>query len=242
MKRILAVGAIVLVIVIALVVWRVLSNLDTLVASVIEQQGSRLTGTAVEVDGVEISLRDGRGAIRGLRVANPEGFSRRDAFALGEIVLQLDLASITQPPYRLEEVTIRAPEALYELDARARSNLQAILDRVKARSAGAEPEPEPAGEPSELRIDRFHFADGVVVVDAEARGVASQRLKLPPLTRQKLAGRPAEIGGQLLEAYLQSVIRTAAQSPLKKQLDGALEKGSAEAGKAVQGLLDKLGR
>ena len=55
--------------------WFLSSRLDSLVAGLIEQYGSQIVGTPVRVGSVAIDLRAGRGTIRGLRVANPEGYS-----------------------------------------------------------------------------------------------------------------------------------------------------------------------
>ena len=56
-----------------------LSNLDSIVKSAIEQYGSEITGTRVRVGSVKITLTEGRGTIRGLRVGNPSGFSSNGA-------------------------------------------------------------------------------------------------------------------------------------------------------------------
>jgi uncharacterized protein involved in outer membrane biogenesis len=205
---------------------------------VIEEEGSRIAGGPVRVSGVEIGLRDGRGSIRGLRIANPEGFSKGDVFSLGEIAVQLDVASLAEPPYRLKEVTIGAPEVRFELDARARSNVQVILDRVKASSGSAKkggaPESE-GGKPVELRIDVFRFADGRLSADAGALGGERGELQLPPLTKRDLAGEPAEIGAALLDAYAASVVRTVAAS----QIGDAADRVTKEAGKALRDLLGR---
>ena len=98
MKRILVVGGVVLVLAVAGILWFVSSRLDSMVAQLIETHGSQATGTAVRVGSVSIDVTGGRGTIRGLRVANPKGYSRGDAFELGEITLGIDLGSIQSSP------------------------------------------------------------------------------------------------------------------------------------------------
>ncbi|UCF35619.1 MAG: hypothetical protein JSU96_12355, partial [Acidobacteriota bacterium] len=75
-----------------------LSSLDTIVESVIEQSGSQITGTQVTVGSVEISLSTGEGVIRDIRVSNPEGFPQGDAFTLGQIEIGIDTESLAQAP------------------------------------------------------------------------------------------------------------------------------------------------
>ena len=50
-------------------------SLDALLVAAIEHYGSEALGTSVQVDTVSLELQSGKGTVRGLRVANPEGFS-----------------------------------------------------------------------------------------------------------------------------------------------------------------------
>ena len=52
----------------------VYSNLDEIVRTAIEEYGSQVVGTSVSVSGVSISLTEGKGTIKELRVAEPKGF------------------------------------------------------------------------------------------------------------------------------------------------------------------------
>jgi len=89
------------------------------VKAAIERFGSDITGTKVTVGSVDISLKSGLGTIRGVRVDNPEGFSSDDAFELGEITVDLDVASLNRDPIVIEEIRILAPAVRGELDAKA---------------------------------------------------------------------------------------------------------------------------
>ena len=68
----IALGAGAAVVVIAAVAaYLLLTSLDAIVERAIERYGSEITGTAVRVSSVDISLTSGRGTVRGLTVANP---------------------------------------------------------------------------------------------------------------------------------------------------------------------------
>ena len=99
----LAVAALAVVAIVFLV-----KNLDALVERAIEKYGSAAAGTAVRVSAVDIGLQEGRGAIRGLTVANPPGFAAEPLFALGEIALDLDTASLTAEVPVIESIKIGA--------------------------------------------------------------------------------------------------------------------------------------
>ncbi|UCE87552.1 MAG: hypothetical protein JSU66_07515, partial [Deltaproteobacteria bacterium] len=174
MKKVLIGGAVVLILVAAAAVWFVTSRLDSLVAALVERYGTEIAGTPVRVGSVKIDLRAGRGTIGGLRVANPEGYSRGDAFQLGEITLDIALGTLTSSPVVIDELVVGAPEVRFELNAQGRSNVQVIqanVDRYSAASpGGADAEAARAGEGEalRLRIAKFTFEDGRLRADVSA--------------------------------------------------------------------------
>jgi uncharacterized protein YoxC len=72
LKTTLIILALLLVVLAVGVVW-VLRNLDDFVLGTIEDTGSRLTGTAVTLDSVELDLAAGSATLKGLVVDNPPG-------------------------------------------------------------------------------------------------------------------------------------------------------------------------
>jgi hypothetical protein len=250
-KRILLLGAGVFVVAVGIALWVGLSQLDTLVAEAIERYGSEITGVPVRVGSVKIELSEGRGSIAGLQVGNPEGFSEAEAFTLGAITLEIDPASVTSSPIVIETLTVAAPKALYEMDAKGRANFDVIRDNVKRYSSASEssksklePESE-TGEALRLAISKFRFEDGSVTTDIAAlhEGVAPQTLKLPSIARDGIGGSegltPGELGAELLASFTKSV-RRAAGKAVKSEARRALEKIGGDAGKAAGDLLDKL--
>ena len=116
MKK-MALGAVlVLVITFGFTIYYVLSGLDGMVKDAIETYGSQATGTAVRVESVQIVLKDGSGAIRGLTIGNPQGFAAPQAFSLGEIAIQIDLKSLSEEVTVIEQITVQAPEIFFELN------------------------------------------------------------------------------------------------------------------------------
>jgi hypothetical protein len=245
-KRVLIVGGVVVVAALAVGVWLLLSNLDSLVASVIEEQGSAVTGTSVRVGSVSIDLRGGSGTIRGLRVANPDGFSRGDAFSLGEITLDLDTGSLTGSPIVVERVRVAEPAANYEVDARGRSNFGALksnVERYSAAGGAAEEAPAAEGEPLKLLIRDFAFEKGSVRADFSALDADQEPIQaeLPTVRRSNLGApsgaAPGQIGKQVLGAFTGAVVKTVGASQAARQLEDRI---GGEAGKAAGGLLKKM--
>ena len=106
MKKIALGAVLVLLVTLGLVVYFLLSNLDGIVKAAIEKYGSEATQTVVSVNNVELGLKDGSGAIRGLSVGNPQGFKTKQAFSLGEISTQIDLKSLSEEVFVIEHIVV----------------------------------------------------------------------------------------------------------------------------------------
>jgi hypothetical protein len=215
------------------------TSLDSIVREAIERYGSELTGTRVRVSSVDISPRSGQGTLRGLRVANPEGFGGGDAFRLGEITVRIDVGTLTGDPIVVEEVKIEGPVVNYQLDPKGRSNVSVIQSHVEGYSSGSggsEGAGEP-GAPKRLRIRRFSFENGTVELDAEALGVDKRSTNLPSLKLSDLGGRsgapPDVIGKQVLVAFGRRVTKSVAASGLERTIDEKLGGKAAEAAKGI---------
>lgn len=246
MKRILLVLAIVVLVAIGGVVYYVLHNLDAIVKQAIEREGSAVTGTPVRVGSVDISLTEGRGTVRGLRIGNPEGFETADALSLGEITLDLVPKSVTQNPVVLDAIVIARPVATLELDPKGRVNLRVLQQHVQAYSAGRgggapAPAPAPPAEARRLTVRRFQFRDGTLDLRTQAAGGENASVKLPSLSLTDLGGSRgatgAQIGKQVLAAYLEHVLRIVARQQLDRQIEQHLE---GQEGEAVKKLLDRV--
>ncbi len=252
MKKWVAIIGLLVVIALSVGVFTLLRSLDTIVEAAIEKYGSEITGTAVRVGSVEIMLTDGRGTIRGLTLANPSGFSSGSAFSLGEITLDIDPNSVTENPVVIDEVTVRAPQVAYELDANLGSNIQTILDNIEryagsggsSSGGGGDGGATGSAEGPEVRlvVKRFTFENGKVEADASAVGGEALKVKLPPLGMQNLGGSrgapPGDIGSEVLEAYTKVVVKTVGKKQATKQLDKLIDDNlEGEEGKAAKKLL-----
>ena len=227
-----------------------LSNLDALVARVIEEQGSEVVGTAVAVSGVEIALREGRGTIAGLSIASPDGYRARHAFTLGEITLDIGLDSVTEDPLVVEEIRVRAPVVRAEFLADGSSNIRDLQQNVQGYAARFAGDGDGGGDGNDggdttadmkrLRIERFVFEEGRVAVDAAALGLEPRELALPAIRLDGIGGA----GGARPDALAQAVLRAltdqavaAARAEVERQVKGAVED---EATKQATGLLDRI--
>ena len=116
MKKIILSIILLVVIAIAAGVYYVFTNLDSLVKAAIETHGSEATQTAVRVDKVNIDLASGAAGLSGLSIANPAGYALPNAFTMGEIRAGIDLTSLQEEPYIINEITVLAPRVFVEIN------------------------------------------------------------------------------------------------------------------------------
>ncbi len=243
MKKVLIIIAI-LVVLIAIGAYFLLSNLNSLVAKAIEKHGSSVTQTSVSVSGVEIKLRDGRGSIKGLHIANPKGFQARDAFSLGDITVDIDIKSVREDPIVIDEIRIQAPVVYAEATKSGSTNINELRKRVQAATAGSTGEGAESGGPTKrIRIKQFVFEKGSIEVDASALGVEKRTITLPEIRLSDVGGTrgapPNEIAKIVLTALAEKTASEVAGSEVNRliedQLGGSLQNKAKE-------LLDKIGK
>ncbi|MFW6353012.1 MAG: hypothetical protein ACOC3I_01345 [Verrucomicrobiota bacterium] len=224
------------------------SLLNKGVHRVVEELGPRLTGTTVTLEEVDISLSDGQGALRGLLVGNPEGYSTEKAMSLGEIELRLVPSSLTGDHIVIERITITAPSIVLEQKGRT-SNLQQIQQNIAEFTAREEPD-VPTEEPSTVRLEIKEFIITDAAVEIQALG-SNRQVSLPTIRLSNLGTEeggvpPGEIAGEVLDAIIRAATRKAAEVGMnfiqdpQGNLDAArssLENLRENAGSTLRGFL-----
>tara|TARA_R100001143_G_scaffold62942_1_gene67683 strand:- start:191 stop:988 length:798 start_codon:yes stop_codon:yes gene_type:complete len=190
-------------------VFYLLSNLDEIVRTAIEDYGSEAVGSQVSVGAVEISLREGSASIFNFSIANPPGFSDEDMLRFAELSVALDLGNLSSENVGIVSIVSTDPFVSYE-----RANGTTNIDVVSERLAGEAPqEPEDAGAESEMNLQ----IDDVRIRNIQA-SISDDRLRNPvqvslgDITLQNLSGTPAEITQQILTPVMAQLARSASQA------------------------------
>jgi hypothetical protein len=136
-------------------------RLDGAVASAIERHGSALTGTSVDVAGVDLALSAGRADLAGVTVGNPRGYDTDYAVRIGSAAVELDIGSLAGAVPVIEELVLDG--ALINAEQRAAaSNLTDIQQHATGSSSEA-----PAGEPGRIVVERFRVRNARVLLTSE---------------------------------------------------------------------------
>jgi len=234
MKKKLLIGGGVVLLVLAGFIWQVAANLDSIVAGVIEDVGSDVLKTKVSVAGVSISLKEGKATIKGLTIANPDGYSSANLFTMEGIEVDLDLRSLSSDVLVIESVLIQNPQIVFEGDETGGSNMQALLDNIESTPGGDGK--DSGSDAFRMIIDRFEFSGGQIKATTPLLPGETTELKLPAIKMSDIGrsqgGVTAEVVATEVTSELVSVVIEAA---LKAELSKAIDKHK-------QGFLDKLGK
>ncbi|MGH8194684.1 MAG: hypothetical protein ACREQ8_09825 [Woeseiaceae bacterium] len=215
------------------------SNLDSLVARLIEQHGSEATQTKVAVGAVSIDLQAGSAGIASLSVGNPDGFSSEPAISLRDFAIDLDPTAITGDPLVISDITVDGAQLRIEQNG-TQNNLKTILSSLQRLSAGDQAEPESAGK--KLIIDRFELtgASALLLVPelGEEREVQVPQIVVTDIGRASNGATAAAVAKQVLEPVIRQALESAAADGLEDAIKEKLDDGKAEIGTE---LLDRLG-
>lgn len=202
------IGAAVLVFVAAVVfVW---TNLDWIVKSAIERYGSQATKTSVRVRSVSLHPAQGKGAIEGLTVANPPGFTSRHILSLGGVSIRLSPRTVTSNPVVIDDIRITSPLVVYEMNESRASNVDVIQKNLGAAAPAAkgptEKKKRAGDEEKRLRIRKLVVESASVEV---RMGDKPRTLTLRRLEMLDIGGKngatPEQAAKEILSAVLAEV-------------------------------------
>ncbi|NOR42366.1 MAG: hypothetical protein GQ572_03450 [Gammaproteobacteria bacterium] len=239
MKKVILGLVLIITIAISVGVYYVLTNLDSLVEAAIEKYGSEATQTSVLVDSVKINFTDGTAGINGLTIANPDGYAQPYAFSLGEVRAGIDLQSLQEEPYIINEITVLAPQVFVEINEANKTNLNELKKNLASGSTAVAQDKKPkaatdgsAKEPR-LIIRRVTFADGNIQARVAALDNKELQVKLPGLDMTNLGGSKGATATELASEILNRLTDRAIEVVKKDIIDAELNKLKEKAQKKI---------
>jgi hypothetical protein len=240
-------GIAALIVVVGIAVVFLISNLDSIVKRAIETVGSDVAGVPVSVGSVEISLQESRGAINGLRIANPPGFGGGDAVELGTVALDLDVKNSTGELVVIKSILVDGTQVNVVQNVGG-SNLKVLQDKLSSDSdTDEQPAADEGAAGTKLIIDDFQFRNGEVSLALQ--GVAERNAGIPDFTltgvgRKSNGATAAEAAKQILDPLIRKSITAASgisgiEDLGEKAVETVLKDAPEEAVKGLGGLLKR---
>ena len=107
----------------------ILKDRNILIKDFIEAQGPEITKTTVSMGGVDIGLLNGKGELNNFAIANPEGFTRPNAFSADRFLVDLDQTSLFDEVVVIENLVIDGIHITAEQKGLT-NNIQTIIKSV----------------------------------------------------------------------------------------------------------------
>jgi hypothetical protein len=224
----------------------VYSQFNTLIVDAVETFGPKFTGTPVGLDSARISVLSGEGAIKGLYVGNPEGFSKANALEVGEVHVAINAATVLTDTVEISRIEIRSPHVLYEAGAKG-TNLQAIANHLRRfeqkEQGGASQDNAPAEAGKKVVINQLVITDAQAAMAVSGLGGATVTL---PEIRMSNIGRDsggmsfAEVSDMILNALLRATSKAASSQAVQdaaKNLGKTVEDAAGELQQGLDSLL-----
>jgi hypothetical protein len=213
-------------------VYYVLTNLDSIVKEAIEKYGSEAAKTAVRVSSVSIRLTEEKGAIKGLTVANPHGFSSPSVFRLGEISIKIDARSITSSPIVIDEIHIASPQVVYEMNQALASNIlvlkKNIQDSAASKKKASEEKKTEGKQEVKIRIKKLVMDRGGIEAHVAALGDKPQSVVLQHFDMTNVGGQqgatPSQVAEEILTKLVEEVGIAVYQAGLEKKVNKEVDR------------------
>lgn len=233
MKKFVSVMIFIIFIGLGIGLYYVLENLDYIIKTAIEKYGSETTQTSVRVNNVKSNLINAEIAINGLTIANPRNFDFPHAFSMAGISTKVNIDSLKEEPFIIEEVVIQAPKVFFEMNNDKKINLDKLknnLSQASASTAGntlKQDKTKKAKSNStgpKLIIRRVLFSGGNILVKITPLNNKEYNLKLPTLDIRNLGGKNGASADNIAREIVNRLIQQARKAIKEKGIDRELAK------------------
>jgi uncharacterized protein involved in outer membrane biogenesis len=218
--------------------------------------GPKITGVKVELDAVDLSLRNGEGRLKGFLLGNPAGYTSPGCVQFDRASLALDPVSLLSDKIVVRHVRLQEPVITFEASLRG-NNFNDLRKGMAMGTEASQDEQPPAGEgPVEestrkLQVDEFTLTGARLNVLIRELGSESKALVLPDIQLTDLGTGPEGITSrELTQLALDKIFKVALEALAESGGDtdqlaeAALrqlnQSGNSDLEKAARGVFDYL--
>lgn len=209
------------------------------VKSGVETYGPRVTQTEINLADVNLSVLSGSGTLKGLHVANPEGFKSENIFALDQIDLKVDTSTLLSDKIVIDHIIIKKPEISYETSI-ATSNVKQLLKNIEEFTGPSEDSDSPAesdtGAKKKVVIRKLLIEEGSVYVGALGVG---ETVSLPRIELNDIGEGDQMTMAETVELVLGKVLQNIGPA-IAGAGDVLKDKGAAAVQSATEGAMEKV--
>ena len=234
LRKVLLIGAaVLLIIVIALVVF-----INAIAKTAIQEGATYALGVSTKVEGVDLSFLGGSAEIKGLKIANPEGFGDGNFLDLGRAYVSLSPGSVLTDTIVVRDIVVESP-VLRIRQKGLKTNVSAILENINKLAPpeeGGEQPAAPKAQAKKYKIGNIKLTGARV--EYSIVGTPVVPVPLPPI---EIKGIDSADGtgvtiGKVIQQVLAAMVKSAGEAGagvIPKDVTDAVGKTAAEAKAAV---------
>jgi hypothetical protein len=204
------------------------TNLDWIVKNAMEKYGSQAIGTSVRVKDVSLQPAKGKGAITGLTVANPRGYSAPHIISLGRISVRLSPRTVTANPVVIDDIRITSPLVVYETNDDRVANVDVLKKNLGANSSTPPPGKGRKSGETRIRIRQLVIENAKAEVRIASLGDKPRTVSLPRIAMTNVggpAGAPPEtVAKEIATFILAEVSKEVGKAGAERLLEKAVER------------------
>ncbi len=216
-------------------------NLESMITRQAEKIAANALGVAVDIDGMNISLSDRTVTIRGIKIANPDGFKQPHVMTTDTVSITLDTAS--QELIAFKDINVHGGRVILEINENGLNlaDLKQSIDNQK-QASDSTAEEKVRVIVNQMVIDTSVIESHVAFLD---RDIAS--FTMPPMRFSNIGqGGNTHAGDALaviISRYLSEAERQARRSQALSGVDipglGKIEQRINEAVEGIRGLFSR---
>lgn len=221
---------VVLAVLITGLLWFGYSKIDDLLRLGIEKAGSEALQVPVKIDKVSLSMFTGAGAIEGLEIGTPGGFSAPRTLHIGRSEIAINTSASKDDRIVIQHIRLNSPELHLEVGPGG-SNLAQIARNARAAAGTRTETPKPAAskDPAKqgvkLQIDEVLITAAQLRASAGALPGAKTSLTLPEIRLTGLGSgseglSPAELTALILAKLSEEAAKAMAGGAAENLLQG----------------------
>jgi len=192
-----------------------------LIRQAVVDHGPDLTGSAITLDKVNVSLLDGTAGLQGLVIGNPKGFKSDHAFKLDAVNISLKLNSLLENVVRVKEIRIEGAELIYEIGTKG-NNIARLQKNVESYVAGLGL--KSSEEETKFIIDDIYINGTKVKLASDLLGGKGAALVLPDMHLEKIGNdEKAASAGEVAKRVFSVINGSLSKHVSKEMLDKTLK-------------------
>ncbi len=211
MKKAIKWIVIVVILLVIMAVTVVLMNLDGIIKSVVESQGTSQLQVLTKLGGAKLSILGGDLALSDFSIASPKGFTAPEMLSLGKAHVAVSYSDLRGDPVKVGTIDLEKPKLVIEQSG-LNLNFKALMDQLPKGDAEPQPAPtKPAGEskPLKLIIDTINIKGAQVQFITSIPG-ANITIDVPDIKMEKIGTGEGSQNGAAVKDVVMLVITSIA--------------------------------